>query len=63
MKALMSWSGGHFDLVEQKKKWIMVASAMVRDGVIIYLETFLKKLKSRWDIVHVSRCCVEIFWW
>ena len=46
MKVLMSCSGGYFDLVRYPKKWLVVASTMVRAEVRFWQWILLKKLKS-----------------
>ena len=43
----MSWSGRGFDLVGYPKRWLLVASKMLRDEVNVFQDTLLKKLKSR----------------
>ena len=59
MKVLMSWSGRRFDLAGQPKRWMVVASTIVRDEVKFRQETLLKKLKSRWKRVTGSIFSVE----
>ena len=59
MKVLMSWSGRRFDLAGQPKRWMVVASTIVRDEVNFRQETLLKKLKSRWKLVPESKCSME----
>ena len=48
MKVLMSWSGGLFDILGYPKRWLVVASTIVRAEVMFWQETLLKNLKSRW---------------
>ena len=45
MKVLTSCSGGRFDLVGYPKRWLVLASTMVKAEVFFLLETLLKNLK------------------
>ena len=48
MKVLMSWSGRRFDIFGYPKRWLVVASTIVRDELMFWQETLLKNLKSLW---------------
>ena len=45
MEVFISWSGGRFDIVGYTKRWLVVASEMVRLEVKFRQEILLKKLK------------------
>ena len=59
MNVLMSWSGGRFDILGYPKRWLVVASTIVRAEVDFWQETLLKNLKSIWKCVPGSRFYVE----
>ena len=46
MKFVVCWIVVRFDTVVYPKMWLVVASTMVKDEVILWQETFLKKLNS-----------------
>ena len=41
----MIWSGECFDMVGYPKRWLVVASKMVRDDIKFWQENFLKNIK------------------
>ena len=47
MKVMMSWSGGLFDILVYPKRWLVVASKIVRAEVMFWQETLLKNLNPR----------------
>ena len=59
MNGLISCIGGHFDLVEYQKRYMVVASTMVRVEVNFLQETLLDKLKSRRKQVPVYRFSMD----
>ena len=63
MNGLISCIGGHFDLVEYQKRYMVVASTMVRVEVNFLQETLLDKLKSRRKQVPVYRFSMDTLGW
>ena len=63
MKVLMSWSYGHSDLVLYPKRWMVVASTMVRYGGNFRQETLLKKMNSILKILPGYGFSVDTLGW